>query len=46
MQEDEDYGYWCIFCMRFLEADEYGVIVHDDVLHIDNMDFSEEDKPQ
>ena len=38
-------GYWCVFCQRFIEADEYGVIVHDDVNH-DYADFNEESRPQ
>ena len=38
-------GYWCVFCQKFIEADEYGVVVHDDVDH-DYADFNEEMKPQ
>lgn len=38
-------GYWCVFCQRFIEADEHGVIVHDDVDH-DYSDFNEESNPQ
>jgi hypothetical protein len=44
MTKDEE-GYWCVFCQRFIEADEYGVIVHDDIDH-DYADFNEESKPQ
>lgn len=39
-------GYWCVICQRFLEADEYGVIVHDNVPHPDDMTFDEDEKPQ
>lgn len=38
-------GYYCVVCGRFIEADEYGVIVHDDVVHPD-MDFADEENPQ
>lgn len=39
-------GYYCVICGRFLPADEYGVIVHDDIVHPPEMDFNEESKPQ
>lgn len=39
-------GYYCVVCGRFIEADEFGVIVHDDAPHPDNMTFDEEDNPQ
>jgi hypothetical protein len=39
-------GYYCVICGRFIEADEYGVIVHDDVPHPPRMDFDEERNPQ
>lgn len=39
-------GYYCVVCGRFLEADEYGVIVHDAVPHPESMAFDEEGKPQ
>ena len=39
-------GYWCIICGRFLRADAYGVIVHDNVPHPKNMSFDEEERPQ
>jgi hypothetical protein len=39
-------GYYCVVCGKYLEADEYGVIVHDDVPHPELMDFAEEEKPQ
>jgi hypothetical protein len=29
----------CVVCGKFLPADEYGVIVHDDVPHPVDMDF-------
>ena len=35
------YGYYCVVCGRHLEADEYGVIVHDDVPHPVDMEFDE-----
>lgn len=38
---DEQNGYWCVICQRFIEADKYGVIVHDDIDHGD-MAFDEE----
>ena len=42
----KDKGYWCVFCQKFIEADEYGVIVHDaDIDHFDS-DFNEESNPQ
>lgn len=47
MTKDEAFkdGYWCIICQRFIEADEYGVIIHDDIDH-GNMKFDEESNPQ
>ena len=39
-------GYHCVVCGRSIEADEYGVIVHDDIPHPPGMDFAEEEKPQ
>jgi hypothetical protein len=39
-------GYNCVVCGRFIEADEYGVIVHDDVPHPPHMDFDEERNTQ
>ena len=39
-------GYHCVICGRFLLADEYGVIVHDDIEHPPEMDFEDEEKPQ
>jgi hypothetical protein len=41
-----DEGYYCVVCGRYIEANEDGVIVHDDVLHPPEMDFAEEEKPQ
>ena len=41
----KDNGYWCVICQRFIEADENGLIVHDDIPHGD-MTFDEEDRPQ
>jgi len=38
--------YYCVVCGRAIEANEYGVFVHDDTPHPPDMDFSEEDKPQ
>lgn len=40
-----DDGYYCVVCGRYLEANEDGVIVHDDIPHPE-MDFTEEEKPQ
>ena len=42
----EENGYHCVICGRFLPADEYGVIVHDDIPHPPEMDFAEEENPQ
>lgn len=39
-------GYYCVVCMRYIVADEWGVIVHDDKEHPINMTFDEEDRPQ
>lgn len=39
-------GYWCIFCERFIEADEYGVILHDDKPHPESLTYDEDAKPQ
>ena len=36
-------GYWCIYCMKFLPSID-GVVVHDDIIHPDNMTFDEEAK--
>lgn len=33
-------GYWCVICMRFLPSID-GVVIHDDVIHPDNMTFEE-----
>ena len=38
-------GYWCVVCGRYLPAVE-GVIEHDQVPHPDNMTFDEEAHPQ
>lgn len=39
-------GYYCVICGRYIESNEDGVIVHDDIPHPHDMDFSDEDKPQ
>lgn len=39
-------GYYCVVCGKFLPANEYGVITHDDVPHPIDMDFEDEEKPQ
>ena len=41
-----DDGYHCVICGRFLLADEYGVILHDDIEHLPEMTFDDEEKPQ
>jgi len=41
-----DDGYHCVICGRFLLADEYGVILHDDIEHPPEMTFDDEEKPQ
>lgn len=38
-------GYWCVICQRFIEADEDGVIVHDDIIH-DYIDYMQDGKLQ
>lgn len=43
---EENPVYWCVICGRAIERDEYGVFVHDDIVHPQEMDFSEEDRPQ
>lgn len=43
---DEQQGYWCVICGRFLPANEHGVIVHDDIEHPAEMDFGDEENPQ
>ena len=39
-------GYYCVVCQRYLEADEHGVIVHDDITHPESMTFDEEERSQ
>ena len=41
-----DEGYYCVVCGRYIEANEDGVIVHDDIPHPPEMDFADEEKPQ
>ena len=41
-----DDGYNCVICGRFLLADEYGVILHDDIEHPPEMTFDDEERPQ
>lgn len=43
---EEDDGYWCVYCMRYIPADEYGVIIHDNVPHPIDFPANEEDHPQ
>ena len=45
-QMTKDDGYWCVICQRFIEADEDGLIVHDDITHPNNMTFDDEERPQ
>ena len=33
-------GYWCVICMRFLPSID-GVVIHDDIIHPDDMNFEE-----
>jgi len=35
-------GYWCLVCGRYLLADKYGVVIHDNIPHPENMTFEEE----
>jgi hypothetical protein len=42
---DDEQGYWCVVCGRFLPSDD-GVIVHDDLPHPDEMTFDEQENPQ
>lgn len=39
-------GYYCVVCGKFIEADEFGIIVHDAIHHPENMTFDEDDNPQ
>jgi hypothetical protein len=39
-------GYWCVICQRFIEADDDGLIVHDDISHPNNMTFDEDNNLQ
>ena len=39
-------GYYCVVCGRFIEADDRGVIVHDDLPHPPDMTFDETENPQ
>lgn len=39
-------GYHCLYCKRYIEADENGVIVHDDVPHPENETYTEDENPQ
>ena len=41
-----DDGYYCVVCGRYIEANDNGVIVHDDIPHPPEMDFADEEKPQ
>ena len=43
--DDQD-GYWCVVCGKFLPANEYGVVVHDNIPHLPSMTFDEMDNPQ
>ena len=43
--DDQD-GYWCVVCGKFLPANEYGVVVHDNIPHPPSMTFNEMDNPQ
>ncbi len=38
--------YDCIYCKRFIKADEYGIYVHDNVYHNKNDPFSAQDESQ
>lgn len=42
MTKDEADGYLCIFCQRFIEADEHGIIVHDEGVDHGDAKFDEE----
>jgi len=44
MMDDEE-GYWCVVCGRFLPSDG-GVVVHDNVPHPIDMTFDEQENPQ
>ena len=39
--DSEQAGYWCVVCGRFLRADKFEVIVHDDKPHPESMTFVE-----
>lgn len=39
-------GYWCVICQKFLQKDEDGIIIHEDVEHPLLMDFCDDHHPQ
>jgi hypothetical protein len=39
-------GYYCVICGRFLPANEYDVIIHDDIEHPPEITFDDEENPQ
>ena len=45
-EEQMNDGYYCVVYGKYLPADEYGVIVHDDIKHPTDMTFDDEEKPQ
>jgi hypothetical protein len=43
-QDDDEGGYWCVVCGRWIPADENGVIVHDPLYHPDILSFDEDER--
>jgi hypothetical protein len=44
MDKNEN-GYWCVVCGRFLPSVD-GVVIHDDIMHPENMLFDDDEKEQ
>ena len=40
--EDDEDGYWCVACKRWLPAVD-GVVVHDDIPHPVDMNFDDDE---
>lgn len=44
--EDQEEGYYCVVCGRFLPAEDDGIIIHDNIPHPLLMTFDEDEYPQ
>jgi len=42
MTDDPYDGYWCVVCQKFIEADDDGILIHDDIDHPYFMFYYEE----